>query len=285
MLIAPEMTYYQIAAYPFQLDLPTAATSFQHTLTCVLEAFRLPQIPSIPITAHPPFEHTNRHGMMRCVTEGDLYRVEIRLDEASAGIDPVRLVEAFEPQIVNQAVRESPLYLWIHGACLVRGDDLILLVARTGTGKTTLSLGLLAHGYRLLTDDIILMNLQTGAFLPLPRCPKYREPAPAYLAAAGFDLEQDARTMGHYVLLPPQRLQSQPVIGPPRRIYCLQRTADAPLGARELSLTDGLLALLPQSNLLALDPNFEQSAAWFAQTQFIAMNLHHYPDDLAYIAQ
>lgn len=279
------MTYYQIAAYPFYLDLPAVAISFQHTLACVLDTFHLPQAPHTPITPHAPFEHVTPHGTMRCVAEDGLYCVEIRLDEASTNIDPVRLVDAFEPELVNQAVRESPLYLWIHGACLVREDELILLVAQTGTGKTTLSLGLLAHGYRLLTDDIILMDMETGAFLPLPRCPKYREPAPTFLAAAGFDLQRDARTMGHYVLLPPHRLQSQPVSGPPSRIYCLQRTADAAPGAQKLSLTDGLLALLPQSNLLALDPNFEQSAKWFAQTQFIGMNLHHYPDDLAYIAQ
>src|SRR5690606_33307858 len=141
-----------------------------------------------------------------------------------------------------------------------------------------------AHGYRLLTDDIILMDLQTGQFVPLPRCPKYREPAPAYLAAAGFDLQRDARTLGHYVLLRPQHIQQQPVAGPPRRIYWMQRTPDAPAGARELSLTDGLLALLPQSNLLALDPNLEQAAAWFGQTQFIAINLSSYPHDLSTIA-
>jgi hypothetical protein len=279
------MRYYQIAAYPFRLALPAAATSFQHTLTSVLESFHVSDSPVKLFAPHVPFEYVNRFGTMRCIPNNGSADVEISLDPACESIDPVRLVDAFEPELVNQAVRESPLHLWIHGACLVRGDDLILLVAQTGTGKTTLSLGLLAHGYRLLTDDIILMNLQTGQFIPLPRCPKYREPAPAYLAAAGFDLQRDAKTLGHYVLLPPERLQTHPVAGPPRRIYCMQRTADAPPGAHEMSLTDGLLALLPQSNLLALDPNFEQAAAWFVQTQFIAINLSHYPDDLAYIAQ
>jgi hypothetical protein len=279
------MTYYQIATYPFQLAIPAVAMAFQHTLSCVLDAFRQPHLPLVPVPPHAPFEYSNRLGTLRCTSAGNIGQMEIQLAETSAVVDPVRLVDVFEPEIVNHAIRESSLYLWIHGACLVRGDDVILLVAQTGTGKTTLSLGLLAHGYRLLTDDIILMDMQTGQFLPLPRCPKYREPAPAYLAAAGFDLQREVKTLGHYVLLPPYYLQMQPVAGPARRIYCLQRTSDVPPGAREMSLSDGLLALLPQSNLLALDPNFEQSAIWFAQTQFIAMNLNYYPDDLASIAQ
>lgn len=279
------MTYYQIANYPFQLKIPAAANSVQHILAYVLDSFSIPEAPFNPVIPHEPFEYSHPFGSLRFTSEGQLHRVEIRLHAAGMAAEPVDLAETFEPEIVNQAIRESLLHLWIHGACLVRDDEVILLVAQTGTGKTTLSLGLLAHGYRLLTDDIILMDLQTGEFLPLPRCPKYREPAPAYLAAAGFDLQRDARTLGRYVLLPAHHLQKRPVHGPPRRIYCLQRTADAPPGARELSLTDGLLALLPQSNLLALDPNFEQSAAWFGQTQFIAYNLSHYPDDLAYIAR
>ncbi len=279
------MTCYQIANYRFQLDITAAAISFQHTLNCVLDSFHIPDAPTFPVIPHETFEYNHAFGKLRCTSESHTHRVQIHLNSAGMAADPVALVETFEPEIVNQAIRESLLHLWIHGACLVRGDEVILLVAKTGTGKTTLSLGLLAHGYRLLTDDIILMDLQTGEFLPLPRCPKYREPAPAYLATAGFDLQRDARTLGRYVLLSPHHLQKQPVPGPTRRIYCLQRTSDAPPGAHELSFTDGLLALLPQSNLLALDPNFEQSAKWFGQTQFVSLNLSDYADDLAYIAR
>lgn len=251
----------------------------------VLDSFWQPHPPAISVSPHLPYEFHDTFGTLRCTAGNSLHRMEIQLNAAGLAADPIDVADAFEPEIINQAVRESPTYLWIHGACLARGDELILLTAQTGTGKTTLSLGLLAHGYRLLTDDIILMDLQTGRFLPMPRCPKYREPAPAYLADVGFDLQRDAQTRGHYVLLPPHYLQTLPVPGPPRRVYCLQRTPDAPPGARELTLSDGLLALLPQSNLLALDPAFERAAAWFAQTRFIALNLSHFPDDLEYIAR
>ncbi|MBZ0298925.1 MAG: hypothetical protein K8J31_04245 [Anaerolineae bacterium] len=275
---------FQIAAYPFRIGLYPQLTAFERVLTQVLAAFRVLQPPSSPVPPHDPFEYYTRFGMLRSAADQNIYQVDIHLDPDADWVDPIRLVDAFEPQIVNQAVRESPLSLWIHGACLLRGKEPILLVASTGAGKTTLSLGLLHQGYRLLTDDIILVNPETQQLLPLPRCPKYRADALENLRSIGFDLEYEARTLGHYVLLPPRYFQLQPVAHPIRRVYALQRDTEAAPGLRPLSLSDGLLALIPHSNLLAIDPELTLAARLFAETQFWSMNLSDFAGDIRQIA-
>ncbi len=277
--------FYQIAGYPFLLHIsPSTAHDFNSGLKRVLFGFRHGYASAAGVPEQQPYSEGTPYGVLRCYPAEPFARVEVALDAGCETLDPVELVDTFEPLIVNHAIREAPLHLWIHGACLVRGDDVILLVAETGTGKTTLSMGLLAQGYRLLTDDIILINLHTRQIVPVPRCPKYRETAPERLLSVGFDLGRDAETLGHYVLLPDEYLYTQPLPGPVRRVYCLQRKPHLPPGAQPLSFTDGLLALLPHSNLLAIDPVFTLATEIFGTTRFINLNLSHYPTDLTHIA-
>lgn len=276
--------FYQIAEYPFCLKVSAStAHDFENDLKRVFFAFRLSQAPCAPLDNHSPYSEQTPFGGLYCTTNGTVHQLEVILNADSETADPLDLVDTFEPLIVNHAIRETSLHLWIHGACLVRDDEVILLVAETGAGKTTLSLGLLAHGYRLLTDDIILINPLMQHIVPVPRCPKYRTTAPENLRAVGFDLERDAETLGHYVLLPDHYLHTQALFQPIRRVIFLQRAVHSPPGPQPLSFSDGLLALLPQSNLLAIDPQFTLAEQLFATTQFTRLNLSHYLHDLAYI--
>lgn len=206
--------------------------------------------------------------------------ITLTLNEQST---PVDVLDSFEPEIFNQAVRSSPGYWWIHGACLMRDNALTLLVAESGTGKTTLSLGMLTRGYTLLTDDIILINPDSGEVLPIPRCPKIRPPAPAMLLAAGFNLARETERMGRYVLLPSKYIHAMPVKAPVTRVIFLERDAAYPAGIEPLSLTDGLLELLPRSNLLVMDSSLETARQFFAGTQFYRANLSLYMRDLEQI--
>jgi hypothetical protein len=213
------------------------------------------------------------------------HQLNIRIQPHPPTTDVVTLVDALEPDIVNQAIRESAGFLWIHGACLKRGTKTLMLVAESGTGKTTLSMGLLRYGYRLLTDDIILIDLTTRCFLPLPRCPKVRPTAPTYLRAIGFDLQREAEMFDRYVLLPNQRWYSLPIPVAVDRVYILSRFQQIPKGVKELDTTSGILALLNRSNLLGIDPDLTVAHDLFRDTRFLAMNLDHFPDDLATIAE
>ncbi len=60
-------------------------------------------------------------------------------------------------------------YISIHAAVLERNGKALVLPAPPGSGKSTLCAGLLHHGWRLLSDELALINPATLAITPLPR--------------------------------------------------------------------------------------------------------------------
>jgi HprK-related kinase A len=53
-------------------------------------------------------------------------------------------------------------YLVIHAAVVEKGGQAVLLPAPPGSGKSTLCAGLVHRGWRLLTDELALIDMQTG---------------------------------------------------------------------------------------------------------------------------
>lgn len=60
-------------------------------------------------------------------------------------------------------------YLIIHGAVLERNGQALLLPAPSGSGKSTLCGALMSRGWRLLSDELILLNPDDGLIYPLGR--------------------------------------------------------------------------------------------------------------------
>lgn len=61
-------------------------------------------------------------------------------------------------------------YLIVHAAVLERGGRALILPAPSGSGKSTLCAGLVfAGGWRLLSDELALLDPATGHVVPLPR--------------------------------------------------------------------------------------------------------------------
>lgn len=63
----------------------------------------------------------------------------------------------------------SHQFLMIHGAVLERGGHAILLPAPSGSGKSTLCAGMMCRGWRLLSDELILIDPATLEIHPLSR--------------------------------------------------------------------------------------------------------------------
>lgn len=63
----------------------------------------------------------------------------------------------------------SHQFLMIHGAVLERGGQAVLLPAPSGSGKSTLCAGMMCRGWRLLSDELILIDPATLEIQPLCR--------------------------------------------------------------------------------------------------------------------
>lgn len=59
--------------------------------------------------------------------------------------------------------------LMVHGAVVERGGHGLMLPGLSGSGKSTLCMALVARGWRLLSDEFLLLAPDTGQLLPLPR--------------------------------------------------------------------------------------------------------------------
>lgn len=84
--------------------------------------------------------------------------------------DPQGLLSHLEWLVASQSIAASSACVAFHGAALARGDETVLLLANSGAGKTTLTLGLMERGWSPLTDDIVLVNNDTLTIRAFPRC-------------------------------------------------------------------------------------------------------------------
>lgn len=60
-------------------------------------------------------------------------------------------------------------YLIVHAAVVERDGRALILPAPPGSGKSTLCAGLMLSGWRLLSDELTLLDLTHGHIVPLPR--------------------------------------------------------------------------------------------------------------------
>lgn len=60
-------------------------------------------------------------------------------------------------------------YLVIHAAVIERRGRALILPAPPGSGKSTLCAALVARGWRLLSDELTLVDVASGNIVPLPR--------------------------------------------------------------------------------------------------------------------
>lgn len=60
-------------------------------------------------------------------------------------------------------------YLILHSAVVEKNGSAIILPAPPGAGKSTLCAGLVARGWRLLSDELVLISPETGEVWPIPR--------------------------------------------------------------------------------------------------------------------
>jgi HprK-related kinase A len=79
-------------------------------------------------------------------------------------------------------------YLIVHAGVVERGGRALLLPARPGSGKSTLTAGLVHRGFRLLSDEQALIRPEDGRIVPVPRPIALKNESIAVVKALGPEL-------------------------------------------------------------------------------------------------
>ena len=60
-------------------------------------------------------------------------------------------------------------WLILHAAVIARNNRAVIMPAPPGSGKSTLCAGLVGNGWRLLSDELAIIDMTSGKIVPMPR--------------------------------------------------------------------------------------------------------------------
>jgi hypothetical protein len=87
----------------------------------------------------------------------------MHLGQATTELAP--LVKA---ALIDRAIRRQDHILHLHAGAVVKNGTLVLLPARSGSGKTSLTARLVATGCEYFTDEVVLLERGTDRIRPVP---------------------------------------------------------------------------------------------------------------------
>ena len=143
-------------------------------------------------------------------------------------------------------------YLICHSAVLERGGLAVILPAPSGSGKSTLCAGLAFRGWRLLSDELALIEPASGDLLPLPRPISLKnhsiELIRSFAPQAAFGVSVTDTTKGTvcHVRPPPGTLEKAQLRARPRWVVFPKYVAGAPAELKRLTRAQTFMALLDQ---------------------------------------
>jgi hypothetical protein len=100
--------------------------------------------------------------------------------------------------------------LVLHASCVARGDMAIAFLGSSGWGKSTLATAFHQQGYRLITDDVMALHLDTATPMVVPSFPEVKL-LPDAMAAVGTDAMPMLQSLSHKQI---QRLETRFALGP-----------------------------------------------------------------------
>lgn len=147
--------------------------SLQSKDVAVLHALRYlacdPDIEGAPALASTIRVEPHRHACR--IFDGD--------DLLSEQFNVRGVVEFLHAHIFQLSIDDLPSTPVLHAACLRRGERRLLLVGDKGAGKTTLTLRLLLHGYRMEGDENVFVR--NGLVVARPRGLRIKENSSRFL--------------------------------------------------------------------------------------------------------
>ena len=112
-----------------------------------------------------------RNGRQQPISRADALR---NADLSRTAEDREHLFSFAQMSLLNTLAGLLPEYHLFHGAALTRNDRGLILAGAAGQGKSSLSLGLVKHGCKFLSDDIACVNPIGNQLIPFPRKLNFR---------------------------------------------------------------------------------------------------------------
>ena len=102
-------------------------------------------------------------------TGGGRWMVDFFGEWTNSATDPWLLAAAVRNAIVSRAEMRRQGGVPLHAGGVSRGDVLVLIAGPAGFGKTTLILELLQRGWTYFSDDLALIDTDSGLVQPFPK--------------------------------------------------------------------------------------------------------------------
>ena len=141
-------------------------------------------------------------------------------------------------------------WLILHAAVIAKDNRAVIMPAPPGSGKSTLCAGLVGNGWRLLSDELAIIDMTSGKIVPMPRpvglknqsidvvreflpdavigpvCHDTRKGTVAHMAASAGDSRNREAATPAWVVFPKYIANSDPVIKPHPKAHAMVHLAN-----------------------------------------------------------
>ncbi|MCH9052405.1 MAG: HprK-related kinase A [Proteobacteria bacterium] len=149
-------------------------------------------------------------------------------------------------------------YLLIHGAVVEREGRAVVLPGSSGAGKSTLTAALVAEGWRLLSDEVTIIDPRDGLLRPHPRPISLKNETIGLIASRYPQLaakkHYEGTTKGRVAFLkaPPEAIQKADCPARPSLLVALAYHSDSHLTCDRLEKAKAFMLLARQSPSYAI---------------------------------
>ena len=219
------------------------------------------------------------------------YSLHVDGDPIHSALSLEGIVPAIKAQLRSHAVDRNAYFMHIHAGAVAAGNACVLFPGPPGSGKTTLTAGLVTSGLGFLSDETVLLEPRTLAVRPVPLALTVKPGALAPLEPLypGLrDLPVHLREDGERVrYLPPPRdsMVHDRISGYPVEVIVFPRFApDAPGRLCPLSRLEALTRLLDcclsLPSWLAAD-RVEALVRWMRRVPCFELHMNSVPEAVA----
>lgn len=199
-------------------------------------------------------------------------------DEARFAPMPRHLGYPMLESAINFCIGTSILRaLIIHAAVVERDGRAIVMPGYTGSGKSTLTAALISKGWRLLSDEIAIIDLNDGSLLPYPRAISLKNNAIDLIIDRCPDLTVSRRYEGTlkgtlaFVKAPLSSVQYSDRPARPSIVLAPRYEAGSQSVCRRIENSEAFMLLVKQS------PNYKTLSArgFHALSDFVESSVHY----------